>query len=52
MTETTDPKLDEGIDEQQQLLADLRHAVQSEDQGWISGRLEEMHPADASDLLE
>jgi magnesium transporter len=52
MTETSDPNLDDGIDEQEQLLADLHHAVQSEDQAWISGQLEGMHPADASDLLE
>ncbi|MDG1825059.1 MAG: magnesium transporter [Henriciella sp.] len=52
MSETVKPKPDYGTDNPEQKLADLRHAIQTENQGWVSGTLEEMHPADASDLLE
>ncbi|MEQ3744850.1 MAG: magnesium transporter [Henriciella sp.] len=52
MSETVKPKPDDGNDNPEQKLADLRHAIQTENQGWVSGTLEEMHPADASDLLE
>lgn len=42
---------DEQTDQTRQ-LADLRHAILDGDEPWLRARLDEMHPADASDLLE
>lgn len=42
---------DEPTDEGRQ-LDDLRHAILDGDGGWLRAKLDEMHPADASDLLE
>jgi len=47
-----DDQSEPDISEQQQLLADLEHAVLESDQVWVKQALEGMHPADASDLLE
>jgi len=35
-----------------QILEDLQHAVVDNDQAWLQRTLDELHPADAADLLE
>ncbi len=53
MSETkTPPAGDPPPGQLDQLLQDLRHAVLEGDQVWLKTTLGQMHPADASDLLE
>ena len=47
-----DPSEISGSEPDSQLLEDLQHAVVDSDQAWLQQTLEELHPADASDLLE
>ena len=52
MSETDDTRENSSIEEAEQLLQDLEHAVEIGDQDWITSTFEQLHPADASDLLE
>ncbi|MEL6830904.1 MAG: magnesium transporter [Pseudomonadota bacterium] len=53
MSKSREDKTDAGIGEpSSQLLGDLQHAVVDADQTWLRETLEDLHPADAADLLE
>lgn len=51
MSEPTE-KNPETVHDPADLFDDLQHAVLAGDKAWLSGALERLHPADASDLLE
>ncbi len=52
MSETPDQSVPDEEEQRAQLASDLRDAIDLGEGDWIRQTLEEMHPADASDLLE
>ena len=52
MSEATDLPADDGDSQREQLVSDLREAIDVGNGDWVRKTLEDMHPADASDLLE
>ena len=52
MSEASDLPADDGEFQREQLVTDLRDAIDIGNGEWVRQTLEDMHPADASDLLE
>jgi magnesium transporter len=52
MSETPDQPVPDDEEQRAQLASDLRDAIDLGEGDWIRDTLEDMHPADASDLLE
>ncbi len=52
MSEASDLPDNDGDDAREQQVSDLRDAIDGGNRDWIRETLDEMHPADASDLLE
>ena len=52
MSETPATPAEDGEELQEQLVSELRDAIDDGDGDWVSETLSSLHPADASDLLE
>ncbi len=52
MTEDTPDPAELEAEQKAQMLDDVRFAVSEGNREWLVGKLDELHPADASDLLE